>query len=201
MGAAEAIGVAGSLSLFSGWRLYLCVFATGLAMRLGWLELPVHLASLDILANIWVLIAAGVGFVAEFLADKIAYVDSAWDALHTLIRPVGGAVLALAIVDPANPAWQVVVLLLGGSAALAAHGAKAGGRAMINASPEPLSNIVASTAEDGVTAGGLWVALVHPVWALAVLAAMLLFTGWLLWWSWSKIAPLWRRWNAWGDKL
>ena len=193
LGAAETIGIAGSLSLFSGWRLYLCVLAAGIAMRLGWLDMPVHLVSLRVFANGWVLAAAGIGFVAEFFADKIAYVDSAWDALHTVIRPVGGALLALAVIDPSNTTLQVVVLLLGGSAALAAHGAKAGGRAMINASPEPVSNIIASTAEDGVTAGGLYVALAHPALALAVMLAMLAFTCWLAWWSWSKIAPLWRR--------
>ena len=88
MGIVEILGVAASVSLLAGWRLYLCVFATGLAMRAGWLELPTHLQALDALANPWVLGIAGVATIAEFLADKIAWVDSAWDAVHTFVRPV-----------------------------------------------------------------------------------------------------------------
>lgn len=197
MGAAEAIGVAASLSLFSGWRLYACVLAAGFAMRLGWIDLPVHLAGLDVLANPWVMAIAGLGFIAEFFADKIAFVDSAWDAVHTFIRPIGGALLAVAVIDPADPAWQVAVLLLGGGAALAAHGAKASGRAVINTSPEPVSNIVASTGEDLVTAGGLYMALAHPQVALGVAFVVLVLIGALAWWSWSRVGPLWRRLRAW----
>lgn len=172
MGMVELLGVASSVSLLAGWRIYLCVFAVGWAMRLGWLDLPDKISSLDVLANPWVLGAAGIGLVAEFLADKVMWFDTMWDAVHTAVRPVGGALLALAIVDPADPKWQAVALLLGGSAALASHAAKAGTRAVVNASPEPVSNIVVSTGEDVATAGLLAVTLLNPIAAIFVAIAV-----------------------------
>lgn len=172
MGIVELLGVAGSVSLLAGWRMYLCVFATGLAMRLGWIDLPTNLASLDVLASPWVIGAAAAGGLAEFFADKIAWLDSMWDAVHTAIRPIGGALLALAIVDASDPTWQVISLLLGGGAALASHGAKAGTRAIVNASPEPFSNIAVSTGEDVVSGGLLFLALSNPPLAILVAIAM-----------------------------
>jgi hypothetical protein len=168
MGGVELIGLAASISLLSGWRIYLCTFATGLAMRTGWIELPHHLASLDVLANPWVLGISGVGLVAEFFADKIAWLDSIWDGVHTFIRPVGGALLALAIVDAKDPTWQVASLLLGGSAALLSHGAKMGTRAVVNVSPEPFSNIAVSSSEDVATGGLLLLVLANPIAAVIV---------------------------------
>jgi len=172
MGLIELLGVASSVSLLAGWRIYLCVFAVGLAMHFGWLDLPSHLNALDVLANPWVIGAAGVGLVTEFLADKIMWFDTMWDAVHTAVRPVGGALLALAIVDPGDPKWQAVALLLGGSAALATHSAKAGTRAVINASPEPVSNIVVSTGEDVATTSLLALTLASPVAAIFVAIAV-----------------------------
>ncbi len=176
MGILEILGVAGSVSLLAGWRLYLCVFATGMAMRLGWVDAPEHLKSLDVLTNHWVMGAAGVGAVAEFFADKVVWLDSLWDAVHTAVRPVGGAVLALALVDSGDPVWQVVTLLLGGGAALMSHSAKAGTRAVVNTSPEPFSNIAVSSGEDVVTGGLLFLALSHPASAIIV-ALILLVAG------------------------
>jgi hypothetical protein len=173
MGAVEIVGLAASLSLLAGWRLYLCVFVTGLAMRTGWLELPSHLSALAAIANPWVLGAAFAGLVAEFFADKILWVDSAWDAVHTVVRPAGGALLALAVVDANDPAWQIVAFLLGGGGALLTHSAKASSRALVNASPEPVSNVIVSSAEDVATGGLLALALAYPV--LAVGVALLLF--------------------------
>ena len=175
------LGIAGSVSLLAGWRLYLSLFATGLAMRLGALPLPEHLSSLDVLANPWVMGIAGVAALTEFLADKIMWLDSIWDAVHTLIRPIGGALLALAIVDPSDPATQVIAFLLGGGASLAAHTGKAGVRALVNTSPEPVSNIAVSSVEDVATAGLLYAAYQYPaiagviaVMLLAIIAALLL---------------------------
>lgn len=168
MGAVEIIGLAASVSLLAGWRLYLCVFAVGLAMQTGWVELPHQLKALDVLANPWVIGIAGVGAVAEFFADKVMWIDSMWDSIHTAIRPIGGALLALAIVDPGDPAWQVGALLLGGGGALLTHGAKAGARAAVNVSPEPVSNVVVSTGEDILTGGLLLLALANPVAAVVV---------------------------------
>ena len=173
LGIMEIIGIAGSVSLLAGWRLYFVVLATGLAMSTGHVPLPEHLSSLQVLANPWVMGIAAFGAAAEFFADKIPWLDSAWDTVHTLIRPIGGALLALAIVDPGDPAMQVVAFLLGGSGALLAHGGKAGARAAINTSPEPVSNIAMSTAEDIATVGLLWFIYEYPVAAAGVALVLL----------------------------
>ncbi|MBC2776520.1 DUF4126 domain-containing protein [Parasphingopyxis marina] len=193
MGAVELVALAGSVSLLAGWRLYLCVFATGLAMRAGWVALPRHLESLDILANPWVIGVAAVALLLEFLADKIALLDSVWDAVHTLVRPVGGALLALAIVDANDPAWQVVALLLGGGGALVGHAAKASTRAAVNTSPEPFSNVVVSTGEDVATAGLTFAALASPVLAVIVFVVVLVFSLAVLWIAGRFLKRLFRR--------
>lgn len=180
MGIMEIIVIAGSVSLFSGWRLYLCVFATGLAMRLDVIPLPEHLASLGVLENPWVMGIAAIAAIAEFFADKVMWLDSAWDTVHTLVRPVGGALLALAIVDPSDPAMQVIAFLLGGGASLATHASKAGTRAVVNASPEPVSNMALSTVEDVATVGLLYFVYEYPVAAGAIALALLALTVWLL---------------------
>lgn len=180
LGIVEILGIAASVSLLAGWRLYLCVLATGIAMRTGYVPLPSHLESLAVLANPWVMGAAGFGAVAEFFADKVAWLDSLWDTVHTVIRPLGGALLALAIVNPQDPATQVIAFLLGGGGALLAHGGKAGARAVVNASPEPFSNIVVSTAEDVASAGLLALAYTHPAVAGGVAAVLLALAIWLL---------------------
>ena len=172
MSAVGIIGIAASVSLLAGWRLYLCIFAVGLGMRMGWVAMPEQLRSLDALANGWVIGIAGVGAVAEFFADKIAWLDSAWDAVHTLVRPVGGALLALALIDAGDPTWQVVTLLLGGGATLLTHGAKAGTRALVNISPEPISNVVVSSGEDLVTGGALVATLASPIAAVVIAVAL-----------------------------
>ena len=180
MGVVEIIGIAGSVSLLAGWRLYLCILATGLAMRLDALPLPQHLASLDVLANPWVMAIAALAAVAEFFADKVMWLDTIWDGVHTFVRPVGGALLALAIVDPSDPAVQVIAFLLGGGASLAEHAGKAGARGVVNTSPEPVSNMVVSTAEDVATAGLLYLAYEFPLVAGGIAVALLALTVWLL---------------------
>jgi len=172
MGLAEILGVAGSISLLSGWRLYLTILATGVAMNFGWLPLPEHLQALQILANPWVMGVAAVGTLAEFLADKIAWVDSIWDSVHGIVRPLGGALLTLALVDSADPAWQVIAFILGGGGALISHSAKATTRAVVNISPEPYSNAAVSTGEDVATTGLLALVIAFP--AVAIVIALLL---------------------------
>jgi len=176
MGVTEIIAMAASFSLLAGWRLYAAVLVAGLAMRFDILPLPEQLDSLAVLENPWIIGAAAVGAVAEFLADKVPWVDSAWDAIHTLVRPLGGALLALAIVDPGEPVWQVVTLLLGGGSALLSHGAKASARAAVNMSPEPVSNVVMSSAEDVATTSALLIALANPVVALIIVLLLLALT-------------------------
>ena len=197
MSPVEVLGMAASLSLLAGWRLYACVLGAGIAMRLGLLPLPEHIQSLQVLANPWVMGVAAVGFIAEFFVDKVAWLDSAWDTVHTLIRPLGGAALALAVVESSDPAWQVAAFLLGGGATLLAHGAKAGTRGVINASPEPFSNVAMSSIEDVVTVGGLWLLFEKPEIGVALAIGLLLLVGLLLWKSVQMIRRLSRSVKDW----
>ena len=176
----EIIALAASTSLLAGWRLYLVTLITGLGMKFGWVALPEQLQALDALANNWVLGIAAVGTFAEFFADKIAWVDSAWDAIHSFIRPLGGALLSLAIIDSGDPAWQVGSFLLGGGAALIAHAGKAGARTLVNTSPEPFSNVIVSTTEDIATGGLLALAIANPIAAALIALGLVLLSLWLV---------------------
>jgi len=176
----ELVALAASTSLLAGWRLYLVTLITGLGMKFGWVALPDNLQALDVLANNWVLAIAAVGTFAEFFADKIAWVDSAWDAIHGFIRPLGGALLSLAIIDAGDPAWQVGSFLLGGGAALIAHAGKAGARTLVNASPEPFSNVIVSTGEDVATGGLLALAIANPIAAALIALILVVLSLWLV---------------------
>ena len=176
----ELIALAASTSLLAGWRLYLVTLITGLGMKFGWVALPDQLQALDVLANNWVLAIAAVGTFAEFFADKIAWVDSAWDAIHSFIRPLGGALLSLAIIDSGDPTWQIASFLLGGGAAFVAHAGKAGARTLVNASPEPFSNVIVSTAEDVATGGLLALAIANPIAAALIAACLVVLSLWLV---------------------
>ena len=180
MSALQLIALASTVSLLAGWRLYLVTFAVGLAMKLGWIALPQQLHALDVLANNWIIGIAAVGTLAEFFADKVAWVDSAWDAVHSVVRPVGGALLSMAIIDGSDPTWQVGSFLLGGGAALLAHAGKAGARTLVNASPEPFSNIAVSTGEDIATAGLLGLAIANPVAAALIALILVMLSLWLV---------------------
>jgi hypothetical protein len=180
MSALQLVALASTVSLLAGWRLYLVTFVVGLAMRLGWIALPEQLHALSILANSWIIGIAALGAVAEFFADKVPWVDSAWDAVHTIIRPIGGALLSMAIVDGSDPTWQVGSFLLGGGAAFLAHSGKAGARTLVNASPEPFSNMVVSTGEDVATAGLLGLAMANPIAAALIALMLVLLSIWLV---------------------
>jgi len=180
MSPAEIIALAASTSLLAGWRLYLVTLITGLGMKFGWVAMPDQLQALDVLANNWLLAIAAVGTFAEFFADKIAWVDSAWDSIHSFIRPLGGALLSLAIVDSADPAWQIGSFLLGGGAALVAHAGKAGARTLVNASPEPFSNVIVSTGEDIATGGLLALAIANPIAAALIALILVVLSIWLV---------------------
>ena len=180
MDAVELIALASSISLLAGWRLYLVTLVTGLAMKFGWIDLPDRLQALNVIASNWVIGVAALGTLAEFFADKIAWVDSAWDAIHSVVRPLGGALLSLAIIDAGDPGWQVASFLLGGAAAFTAHAGKAGARTLVNASPEPFSNIAVSTAEDVTTAGLLALAIANPIAAALIAAILVILSLWLV---------------------
>jgi hypothetical protein len=180
MSAVELIALASTVSLLAGWRLYIVTFAVGLAMKFGWIALPDQLRALDVLSNNWIIGIAALGALAEFFADKIAWIDSAWDAVHAIIRPVGGALLSMAIIDGGDPAWQVGSLLLGGGAAFLAHAGKAGARTLVNASPEPVSNVVVSTGEDVATGGLLVLAIANPIVAAIIAVLLVALSLWLV---------------------
>lgn len=187
------LGVAASVSLLSGWRLYLCILATGLAMRWHIVPLPEHLQALQVLASPWVLGAAAFATLCEFFSDKVPWLDTLWDTVHTVIRPLGGALLAMAIVDPTDPTMQVVAFILGGGGALLAHSGKAGARAVVNVSPEPFSNIALSTSEDIATSGLLYVIYAYPYVAGAVAIGLLVLTAGMLFVAWKTVGRLFRR--------
>ncbi len=149
----------------------------GAAQRLGFVTLP-H--DLQVLASPWVMGVAGLLFALNFLADKIPYIDSLNDLLHTVVRVPAGALLAYGAADQLGPEVGVIAGLLGGTLAAGSHVAKTGSRALINASPEPLSNIAASFAVDGVAIGGLVLAIAHPITFLFLLALFVAGLVWLL---------------------
>jgi hypothetical protein len=161
----EQLSIALGTSLTAGINLYATVAALGLAQAAGLIVLP---PGLQVLGDPLVITLALVLYVVEFVADKVPYVDSAWDALHTFIRVPAGAVLAARAIGPVDPALELVAGLAGGGIAFAAHGTKATTRLVINASPEPFTNWAASIAEDVAAIGALWVAFHHP-WLMMAL--------------------------------
>jgi hypothetical protein len=166
----ETIGLALGTSFAAGLNAYATVALLGAAQHFGFVTLP---TGLDILAHPAVIIAAGVLFFIEFFADKIPYVDSVWDAIHTLVRPAAAAGLGWGIFNTQPATMQAIAALLAGTVALTSHGAKATTRAAANTSPEPFSNIILSVIEDVLAAGLTWLAMAHPV-ATAFIVVVLL---------------------------
>ena len=174
----QLIALAAVLGFASGIRLYAVLLIVGLVGYAGWVPLPSGLA---VLQHPFVLIAAGVMFLVEFVADKIPGVDTVWDGIQTFIRIPAGAALAAAVfggVDSA--AWTTAAAILGGSLAATSHFAKSGARAAANTSPEPFSNIALSVAEDVAVGGLMWLVLTYPWIAAAVVGVLVLFALWLL---------------------
>ena len=174
---AQLIAIASVLGFASGIRLYLVLFAVGLAGYMHWVPLP---AGLQLLAQPWVLGASGLMMAIEFFADKIPALDSLWDTVHTLIRIPAGAAIAAAVFGGDSATWATVAALLGGSLAATSHFTKAGSRALINTSPEPFSNAVASGAEDLLAGGLLLLVFAYPWVAAGIVALLVLLAIWLL---------------------
>mgnify|MGYP005847177415 CR=1 FL=1 len=179
MDAIQVLGSAMGVGLLAGFRLYATVLALGLALRFKLLELSPPMSGLEVLADGRVLAAAALGFVMEFAADKIPWVDSLWDAIHTLIRPAGAALLAVAAAGSMHPLTQVVIALLAGGIAFSGHSAKAATRLVVNHSPEPFSNIALSMAGDLAVPAAMWVAFEHPRVMRGVVAVFLALFLWL----------------------
>jgi hypothetical protein len=162
----DLLAVALGLATLAGVNLYLTVFATGLAIHFHWITLAPQYQSLEILGNPWIISIAGILYLLEFFADKIPWVDSIWDAVHTVIRPIGGALLAIQVLGHPSPAFTVIIALLAGGTSLLTHTAKAATRLASNTSPEPVSNIGLSLGEDAAVLGGLTLMHFAPLLAL-----------------------------------
>ncbi len=196
MSVIDQLGVALGLATLAGLNLYLTVLVAGLAVRFHWLELSGSYEQMAILGHPWVLGVAGALFLVEFFADKIPWVDSMWDLIHTVIRPAGAIFLALAVLGKMDPAAVTVAVLLAGTAALSTHGTKAGLRAFLNLSPEPVSNTVASVAEDGLVLGGLGLIGLSPAIALFLFIGVVVLCAAFAIWLWKKVFRLRRRRDA-----
>lgn len=176
----EVLNLLGStmgLGLVAGLNLYATVLTVGLGIRFGLITLNPELSGLAVLSNPYVLIAAGILFVVEFLADKIQWVDSIWDTVHTFIRPLGAALVGASAIGTVNAEAAVIAALCAG-VSLSAHSAKAGTRLLANHSPEPFSNVGLSLVEDVLAVTGSWLALKYPAVMLVLVAAFLIAFVW-----------------------
>ena len=173
----QSVALAGGMAWASGMRLYAVLFAAGALGHFGYLKLP---ATLGVLENPWIIGISGILLVIEFLADKIPAVDTVWDSIQSFTRIPAGALLAALAMGEHDPVWMVAAGLLGGTLTAGTFAAKAGSRALINTSPEPVSNVAASFGEDALVASGLWAALAHPVPFLIALCLFIVLLIWLL---------------------
>ena len=187
----QIVALAAALGWASGIRLYVVLFAVGLVDRLGWVAIP---EGLHLLSNPWVLGASGFMVLVEFFADKIPWVDSIWDTVHTFIRVPAGALLAASAIGGIDAhggaVGTLVAAILGGSLAAGAHLTKSSTRALANTSPEPFSNIGLSLGEDLVVPGGLALAILHPWIFFVLLLAMVAVGAWLVPKIWRFIRRL-----------
>jgi hypothetical protein len=172
------------LAWMAGIRVYLTVFGLGLAGALGWLDLP---PALQVTQSWWVLGTSGALALAEFFADKIPGVDSGWDLLQTLARVPAGAFLAAATLSPDGQLGGGA-LAAGAGIALTSHVLKSGSRALMNTSPEPVSNWAASVTEDAVVVGGLALAFAHPWIALILVVGISIALALAVWWVWRRVS-------------
>ena len=175
MGTIEALSLAMGTAWTSGINLYATVAALGIARQMELIQLP---PNLEVLSHPAVIAIACIMYLIEFFADKVPYLDSGWDALHTFIRVPAGAILAARALGDMNPALELAAMLAGGSIAFAAHGTKATTRLAINASPEPFTNWAASVTEDATVLGGIWLIFNHPI---VMVIFVLAFVGLGVW--------------------
>lgn len=176
-----AIGIL--LAWLAGIRVYLTVFGVGIAGYFGWLDLP---QALQVAQSPWVIGVSGALAMVEFFADKIPGVDSGWDLAHTLLRVPAGAFLAASAMSP-DGHLGAGMLATGAGVALTSHLLKSGTRAVLNTSPEPVSNWTASLGEDAAVVGGLALAFAHPWLALALAVTISVSLALLVWWLWRKL--------------
>ncbi len=174
----ELLGTAAGVGFLAGIRLYATVFILGMLIRFGILQLSDAYQHALILGSLPVLIVSGSLGVAEFVSDKVPWFDSVWDSIHTFIRPIGAAVLAFAALGELDPGLRTALTLVTGGVALGSHAAKSATRVAANHSPEPLSNMTLSIAEDLFVPLGLWLTVHFPI---IVLSVVLIFLAVLVW--------------------
>lgn len=191
----QTLGFTLGTSFASGLNLYATVAAAGLFQRFGLLHLP---PALQVLANPIVIGVAAVMFVIEFIADKIPLVDTAWDAVHTFIRPPAAALIAYSAFGSVPDTWKLVAALVAGTVALSAHGAKASMRAAANTSPEPFSNWALSAGEDVIAVGLSWLASTHPLLTGGIVVVLVVIAVWIIWKLMGFLRSALRRVRAWG---
>jgi hypothetical protein len=181
----ETIGVISGSGWASGLNLYLTTLMLGIAGRAGWADIP------DVLTRTDVMIVAGVLFAIEFVADKVPFLDSFWDAIHTFIRPIGAAAIGAVIAGDSGSIGAAVGGILSGVLALDAHSAKASTRVMVNASPEPVSNAAVSLFEDFSVAGLVVLAVTFPLVTIVVVAVLVVAATALTIWLWKSVRRAW----------
>ena len=175
----QLLAIAAALGWASGLRLYAVLFLTGLAGRLGWIDLP---GDLTVLQHPLMLTASGFMLLVEFFADKIPGIDSLWDLVHTLVRIPAGAALAAAVFGADPTVWTMAAALMGGTMAATSHIAKATTRAAVNTSPEPFSNVGMSLLGDAAVPIALWLSWTHPLLFGVLLAVVLVGMVATIWW-------------------
>ncbi|HEY3011565.1 MAG TPA: DUF4126 domain-containing protein [Gemmatimonadales bacterium] len=174
----ETLGFALGTSFASGLNVYATVAAAGLFQRFGIVQLP---DSLQVLANPFVLGIAITLFLIEFVADKIPYIDTAWDAVHTFIRPPAAAIISYSAFGHVPEEWKLGAALLAGGVALTSHGAKATSRAAANTSPEPVSNWTLSIVEDALAVFLAWMAAAHPILTAGIVVVLVIVAVFVIW--------------------
>jgi hypothetical protein len=175
------------VSFASGLNLYATVLAMGVLNRVGVLHLP---PTLHAISATPVMVIAALLYGVEFVVDKVPFLDTFWDGLHTVVRPMAGAFLAFSMVGHVDPKWQILAALLGGSVALTSHAAKASTRAVTHISPEPFSKWILSLTEDGVAFVLVWLTTAHPLIgliAVLMLAALAITIVWKLFHLFSRV--------------
>ena len=181
----ETIGLIAGSGWASGLNLYLATLMVGIAGRAGWADIP------EVLTRTDVMIVAGVLFVVEFFADKVPILDSFWDVIHTFIRPIGAAAVGAVIAGDSGSVGAAIGGILSGALALDAHSAKASTRVMVNASPEPVSNVAVSLFEDVSVVALVAVAVTYPVVTVVVVAVLVVAATALTIWLWKAVRRAW----------
>jgi hypothetical protein len=187
----EAVGLIAGSGWASGINLYLVTLLLGITGRLGWGDIP------EVLQRTDVMIVAGALFGIEFVTDKVPYLDNVWDAVHTVIRPLGAAALGAVVAGDSASIGTAVGAIVAGALALDAHAAKASTRVVVNASPEPFSNIGLSLAEDVGVAGLVTLAITYPAVTIVVVAILVVAATAITIWLWRAARRSWKKVGAW----